>query len=172
MYTAMDEFSTWVTTELRARNWTFAELARRSKLLSPQNVSAVLRGDRNPSLEFCKGLAEAFTMRPEEVLYHADLLPAPLAPVHGEEQVVRFFRCLSAQARNYILTTLAALAGQNRSVIADRRAEYQTELGYTPGDQLAQQIELELALMPIEEQDSFWNIITEKREKRKNAKET
>jgi len=131
-----------------------------------------MTGVRNPGLDFCVSVARAFNMRPEDVLYRAGLLPSPPPPVREEEQALRFFRRLGTQARNYILTTLAALAGQNRSVIADMRAEYQTESGYTPGDQLAQQSELELALMPIEEQDSFWNTITEKREKRKNAKET
>ena len=124
----------------------------------------MMSGKRQPGLEMCISIANAFEMRPEEVLYRAGLLPSPPPPVRGEEQALRFFRRLTTQARDYVLTTLAALASREPSVIAEERAEYQAR-PRNLGEQLAQWIDQELDTMPLDDQEKFWEFMKNKRKR-------
>lgn len=109
MSSMVDDFSDWVNAELESRGWGYSELSRRSGL-SVSGISSMMTGQRQPGLDMCKGIARAFGMRPEEVLYQAGLLKRPPPSVLDEERVVDLFRLLNPQDRSTVLTFLSALA--------------------------------------------------------------
>ncbi len=105
----MDEFVTWLTEELDKRGWTGSELARRAGLV-PSTVSTVISGAKRPGLDFCVGVGRALSVRPEEVLRRAGLLPALPAPVADEGEALTLLRELSGGERSLIIRQLRALA--------------------------------------------------------------
>lgn len=129
MYATMDDFSGWVNEQLNARGWGYSELARRSGL-STSGISSMMTGQRQPGLEMCVGIARAFRMRPEEVLYRAGLLEPPPPRVLDEDRLLRLFRQLNAHARETAIGLLSTLAGQQLGALAEGQGSY-----YTGGDQ-------------------------------------
>jgi transcriptional regulator with XRE-family HTH domain len=81
MVNEMTDFADWLARELEKRGWTHQDLADRGGFTRP-SVTQVLNGKQNPGLEFCKGVARAFGMRPETVLRKAGHLP----PLPGETE--------------------------------------------------------------------------------------
>lgn len=69
-----DNFVDWLGREIEERGWTYQELADRGGF-TRSAVSTVMTRRQNPGLEFCKGVARAFFIRPETVLRMAGLLP-------------------------------------------------------------------------------------------------
>lgn len=74
------DFSSWLESELAARSWSQADLARRSKITTA-SISRIMTGDRKPGPDVCLAIAEAFKIPPESVFRAAGLLP----PVPEEE---------------------------------------------------------------------------------------
>jgi transcriptional regulator with XRE-family HTH domain len=72
---AMTDFSLWLGKELDQRGWSRSEAARRGEI-SPSSLDKVMGGFGNPGVRFCRGIARAFQMSPEEVYRLAGLLPA------------------------------------------------------------------------------------------------
>lgn len=72
-------FSTWLDRELQTRGWSQSEAARRGAI-SSQMVNAVVNGQANPGLDFCKGIARAFKLPLDDVFRLAGILPTPPAP--------------------------------------------------------------------------------------------
>jgi len=70
-----NDFTDWLSTELRERGWTIAELARRGSI-SRATLSYVLNGQNPPAFKNCVAIAKGFKMQPEEVLRKAGLLPS------------------------------------------------------------------------------------------------
>lgn len=68
------DFSTWLTSKLNERGWTYSELARRSGLTGAA-VSAVVTGKRNPGSKLCLGIARALGESPNTVFRLAGLMP-------------------------------------------------------------------------------------------------
>lgn len=64
----------WIEEELNKRGWSIRELARRAGL-SHASVSHVLNGYRNPGVDFCLGIAKAFSVSPISVLEKAKIIP-------------------------------------------------------------------------------------------------
>jgi len=79
MVVESDDFVNWLGRELEERDWSYQGLADRAGF-TRSAVSTVMTRRQNPGLEFCKGVARAFHMRPETVLRRAGLLP----PVPGD----------------------------------------------------------------------------------------
>lgn len=74
-----NDFVDWLRQQLESRDWSYQDLADRSGL-SKGTIGVVMTDKQNPGFEFCKGIAQAFHMRAEEVLRIAGLLP----PVPGD----------------------------------------------------------------------------------------
>lgn len=72
------DFVTWVESEMKKREWSQADLARKGGLTSAQ-VSRVLSRLQNPGQVFFEGIARAFDVTLEEVYRHANRLP-PVEP--------------------------------------------------------------------------------------------
>jgi transcriptional regulator with XRE-family HTH domain len=76
MFITMDmSFIKWLEAEMRARELSISEMARRSGV-SQSAISLVLKGDRNPGTAFCDGVAIAFKIPPDTVYRMAGLLPS------------------------------------------------------------------------------------------------
>jgi transcriptional regulator with XRE-family HTH domain len=80
-------FSTWLDKELQARGWSQSEAARRGEI-SSQMINAVVNGQANPGLDFCKGISRAFKLPLEDVFRLAGILPSPLVPQARERRLV------------------------------------------------------------------------------------
>lgn len=66
------DFPTWLKHEMDARGLSQSELARRSGF-TPTSVSRILRRERLPGVDFCRGVARAFGMTDIQVLEIAGL---------------------------------------------------------------------------------------------------
>jgi len=67
-------FSEWLNNELKARDWSQADLARAAGL-TRSTINGVVTGTRGAGTEFCNAIAHAFKIPPEEVFRIAGLLP-------------------------------------------------------------------------------------------------
>lgn len=68
------DFVTWLEDELTKREWSRADLSRKSGIASPQ-ITRVLNREQNPGKMFCEGIARAFDL-PEEIIFrNAGILP-------------------------------------------------------------------------------------------------
>ena len=103
-------FVAWLTTQMEARGWTQADLARHAKL-GRATINRVLTGDRNAGPAVCAGIARAFDMPVEEVYRIAGLLPPDV--------VLPFERDASIQELLHILRDMDA---DERRDIADYAA--------------------------------------------------
>jgi len=111
----MKSFTDWIDSELKRRGWSLNELARRSGM-SSASVSMVLSEQRKPGTEFCRSVADALQVPPEEVFRLAGLLPPLLPAVAEEREVVNILRSLPAQTRATVLDMLRGLGdGRPRS---------------------------------------------------------
>lgn len=69
-------FFNWIIQERDKRQWNDADLSKEAEI-SQSNLSMILSGQRNITFDFCIGIAKAFRIRPELVLYRAGLLTRP-----------------------------------------------------------------------------------------------
>jgi transcriptional regulator with XRE-family HTH domain len=69
---AKQDFADWLQREMDARGWRQADLARHAGLHTG-HLSKVLNRERNPGVEFCRGVARAFGMPEIQVLEIAGL---------------------------------------------------------------------------------------------------
>jgi len=84
----VNDFATWLNSELERRRWTGADLAERAGTTSA-TVSNVLNRKRGVGLDFCNGVALAFGVPPEVIYRRAGLLPAlPDEPDHEQFQLL------------------------------------------------------------------------------------
>jgi transcriptional regulator with XRE-family HTH domain len=84
----VDEFIKWMIHGMERKGWTIRELSRRSGL-THATISNVLNGQRNPGLQFCLGIADAFSEPPERTLRRAGLLPELPAPEGHSEGTIK-----------------------------------------------------------------------------------
>ncbi len=68
------DFPKWLEEELKHRNITQSELARRAGVTRAA-MSGILSGARGPGVDLCQGIAKAFKLPPEEVYRAAGILP-------------------------------------------------------------------------------------------------
>lgn len=68
------EFSEWLVNEMRKRDWSQAELARKSGL-TRGGISNLINRVRKPNADTCNALARALGYPPDYVMRQAGLLP-------------------------------------------------------------------------------------------------
>ena len=73
-YNGVMSFGDWLAEELKQRDWSHSELARRAGL-SQVSVSGVIAGQRNPGCEFCVKVADALGVSAVLVMRKAGILP-------------------------------------------------------------------------------------------------
>lgn len=71
-----EPFFDWIIQQRDKRQWNDAELSAKAEI-SHSNLSQIMSGQRNVTFDFCVGIARAFRIRPELVLYRAGLLKEP-----------------------------------------------------------------------------------------------
>lgn len=70
------DFVDWLQSEMDAKGWRQADLARAGGLHTG-HLSRVLNRERKPGVEFCQGVARAFGMRDVDVMRIAGLAASP-----------------------------------------------------------------------------------------------
>ena len=118
MVDSSDTLIEWINEQLEEQGWSMRELARRAEL-APTTISEVIAGKAKPGLEFCKGVARAFHVAPEDVLRKAGLLPYITPTVRQNEELLHYFTQLPPDDRQRLITMTRALYEQ--------RAKYKTE---------------------------------------------
>ena len=74
MILTMENISEWLIEQLNIRDWSKAELARKSGL-DPSTISNIINGKRGVSEESLNAIARAFHLPPGEVFQQANFLP-------------------------------------------------------------------------------------------------
>lgn len=105
------DFLEWLQKQIDDRGWSQNELGKRSSI-SGSHVSMVMTKRRPVTFEFCKAVADALDMPPEQVLRRAGLLDPLLPEVELEDEVINLLRGLSRSARHVVLKTLRLLAAE------------------------------------------------------------
>lgn len=67
-------FTSWLQGELKTRNWSISQFARRSRI-SDAHLSRLLAGTRKPGVEALSAIAKALELPVALVYQHAGLLP-------------------------------------------------------------------------------------------------
>jgi transcriptional regulator with XRE-family HTH domain len=111
------DFITWVANETRLRGWSDSELARRISK-SQATVSRIMNRERNPTWDFCAGVARAFGLPADDVFRRAGLLPSLPPEVAEERQANRLLRQMDPERRRIALDMLRVLAGQGHAPAA------------------------------------------------------
>jgi len=103
------DFVTWLTEEIERRGWNYSELARRVGV-SSSNVHTFISRKRNPTWDFCAGVAHAFGLAEDEVFRKAGLI-SPLPPqIAKEKEAILILRQLSEHRLDCALEMLRGLA--------------------------------------------------------------
>lgn len=100
----VNDFVSWLISEMNSRGWSNSELARRAGVV-PSTISLLVTGKSNPGEDLCTGIARAFRITPEEVFRRAGLLP-PLLDTDNDPnitRVVEYLRRMSQSDRAEIL---------------------------------------------------------------------
>lgn len=103
------DFATWVTAELKQREWSQSKLARLGGV-TPAAINRILNGERRPGVEVCRAIAKAFDMPEIDVLSRAGLA----APDYDRDEVetkelLSDFYSLPESDRQFILDQMRAL---------------------------------------------------------------
>ncbi len=98
----MSDFSEWIESELKRRDWNASELAKRADINSG-TLSNILSRTRRPGPDICRAIARALNYSPEVVFRQAGLLPPTPEPDLEVEEVTHLFEQLAADDRKRIL---------------------------------------------------------------------
>ena len=107
------DFPDWLTQEMDRRGWKTSRLARRSGL-AHSTIGDVLSRRTSPGATFCKRIAVALNIPPDQVLRQAGILPP--AATGGQEELLDYLQYLTEEDRDTILRIARTLY--------ERRAEY------------------------------------------------
>ena len=97
---SVDNFSTWLETEIAARNWRPADLARIAKV--PQaTIGNILNGNREVGVKVALAIADALDLPPDLVFRQAGLLPPQSGPERDPtfQELLEVMRNLSPEDR-------------------------------------------------------------------------
>jgi transcriptional regulator with XRE-family HTH domain len=138
-----NDFLTWIIQESNKRGWQNSDLARHADI-SETTISRTLREERGPTLEFCRGIAQAFGMPAETILRMAGLLPSLPPEVEDEREVIGLYRRLDGPVRRSMVETMRSLLGIRvpRPAVAEERTEYEPQ---TVSERLDARLTQELA---------------------------
>jgi transcriptional regulator with XRE-family HTH domain len=124
----MEDFVTWLNTELNARGWSRSELARRGGV-SAEAISQAISGKTRPGLKLCRAVAKAFGLSLEEVQRRAGLLPTYGAVPPRFKELGERLRKLSNSDQQFILDTMEDVLN-----LAETKPEYRTRPASPPDD--------------------------------------
>ncbi len=95
-------FVDWLDDELRARDWTRAELARRAGI-NESSLSLIYSGGREPGRKICDGIAKAFKLPSDNVYRIAGILP--MKPNNDETvtEIVHIYHLLNEDNKDDLL---------------------------------------------------------------------
>jgi len=82
------EFSDWLQRKLDERKWSYADLARNSRI-SPAQITRLMSGERGIGPKTCKAIARALRIPPETVFRQAGLLP-PANKLDAKRELILF----------------------------------------------------------------------------------
>ena len=150
----MTQIGEWLEGQLEQRGWSSSELARRAGI-SQSSVSNVLTGKQIPGLEFCKGVARALDLRPEELLRQAGHLPPVSEPVAEEREALRLLRGLNGPMRGVALSLLRALDSSATGSAPARPDPHPRSLT----ERLAAEIAADLETMPVDDQRRVFDLM-------------
>ena len=120
---ATESFTGWINKEIKERGWSLRELARRSNLSSTAVIN-VMNQHRSPGANFCKGIARALRVSPEEVMRHAGILPPSPPKTLRLSEALRLFASLPEERQEIVLLQMKALADEEaRKREQDRERE-------------------------------------------------
>ena len=114
----MNDFPDWLRKELEKRNWSQADLARRSGISAPQ-ITRVLSGERSFSSDSLLAIAKAFKLPPEHVFQAAGILPPKSEEDKLIEQIIALTEGLSEESKKDIYEY-----ARMRSRIDEEKARY------------------------------------------------
>lgn len=97
-----EDFTNWLTYELKLRGWDQAELARRSGVTTAQ-ISRIITGERKTGPEVSRKIARALHLPPEEVFRQAGLLPRQSLQSPGLEELVHLYTEMGEDDRERLL---------------------------------------------------------------------
>ena len=104
-----DNFSQWLLDEIERRRMSYTEVGRLGGI-SHARISQVIAGEA-PGKRFCRAIARAFRIPPEEVFRRAGILE-PLPPTEEELELLRYlFNNLSEEDQRRVLAIARAFAG-------------------------------------------------------------
>lgn len=118
---ATESFTVWINKEIKERGWSLRELARRSNLSSTAVIN-VMNQHRRPGTDFCKGVARAFRISPDEVMRRAGILPPSPPKTIRLSEALRLFNSLTESEQESMLIQMKALADEEA-----RRREQERE---------------------------------------------
>lgn len=108
-------FFDWIIQQRDKRGWNDAELSKAADV-SHSNLSLIMSGQRNITFDFCTGLAKAFRIRPEFVLYHAGLLTKPAIAKDelndDEVELIQNYRSLSPEHQEALKNVASGLSSR------------------------------------------------------------
>ncbi len=121
----MSDFVEWVESEMEKREWTRADLSRKSGIASPQ-ITRVLNREQNPGERFFVGIAKAFGVTLETVYRHGNKLPQKSERETMEEEADQLFKQIrKMENRETALQILRVILGgesKKRQVTKNRAA--------------------------------------------------
>ena len=127
-------FSNWLRAELNKRQWTYAELARRSGVQTTQ-ISRVINGSQRGGPDLCIAIAKGLELSREQVFRARGwLLPQPDDPYGPQldpraEQLAQKVSRMSLQSREITLNAMEAMLNSAHQLaqIRESPAEYDTK---------------------------------------------
>jgi transcriptional regulator with XRE-family HTH domain len=113
------EFSNWLVKQLDEREWTQADLSKRSGVTTSQ-ISRILSGTRGIGIDACLAIARAFHIPEERVFRKAGFLPnRPCIIGEQKEELDDYYRALSQGNRDRLVAIAKALHEQQEDYEAN-----------------------------------------------------
>ena len=109
-----EEFVFFIKEELTIRNWSNAELAKRSGI-SQAHISRVLNSDYLPGIDLLKSFSHALNVPVEQLFRLAGLLPEKKELEPEKERMLHLFSQLEHKEKQLILDFLEFLTNRNNT---------------------------------------------------------
>lgn len=106
-----EEFVDFVKDELSKRNWSHAELARRSGI-SQAHISRVIKGDYQPGIDLLNSVALVFDVPQEFIFRCAGILPEKKETNPTEEKALHLFSQLNTKDKGLVIDFIQLLIGR------------------------------------------------------------
>ena len=91
----VSKFSVWLQREMDKRDWSMSDLARHAGV-SRGAVANIMRGDRNPGVNVCEGIAKALKVSSETVYRQAGLLSPAIEKDQRAQELMHLFNLMES----------------------------------------------------------------------------